>query len=86
VTIPAGEIGNERPIQIVDERWYSPELQTVVMTKHSDPRFGETVYRLTNIDRNEPARALFEVPADFTIKDGPPFRWKVAPPKPKEEQ
>ncbi len=71
VTIAAGEIGNERPIEIVSERWYSPELQTVVMTRHSDPRFGETVYRLMNIDRSEPARSLFEVPAGFTVKEGP---------------
>lgn len=67
-TIPAGEIGNERAIEIVFERWYSPELQTVVMTRHIDPRFGETSYRLTNISRDEPARSLFEVPAGFTIK------------------
>jgi hypothetical protein len=72
VTIAAGEIGNEKPIEIVSERWYSPELQTVVMTRHSDPRFGETTYRLTNIDRSEPARLLFEVPADYTVKEGPP--------------
>lgn len=70
VTIPVGAIGNERAINIVDERWYSPELQTVVMTKHSDPRYGENSYRLTNINRSEPARSLFEVPADFTIKTG----------------
>ena len=71
ITIPAGEIGNEQPIQIVSERWYSPELQTVVLTRHSDPRFGETVFRLTNINRTEPARSLFEVPSDYTIKEGP---------------
>jgi hypothetical protein len=71
VTIPAGTIGNERPLEIVFERWYSPELQLVVMTRHSDPRFGETVYRLTNISREEPARSLFEVPANYTIKEGP---------------
>ncbi len=71
VTIPAGEIGNERDIQIVSERWYSPELQTVVMTRHSDPRFGETIYKLTNINRSEPARSLFEVPSDYTIKEAP---------------
>lgn len=71
VTIPAGEIGNEQPIQIVWEKWYSPELQTVVMSKHSDPFVGETVYRLTNILRGEPARTLFEVPADYTIKEIP---------------
>jgi hypothetical protein len=69
VTIPAGEIGNEQPIQIVDERWYSPELQVVVMTRHSDPRYGETTYRLTNISRAEPAPALFQVPSDYTVKD-----------------
>lgn len=68
-TIPAGEIGNEQPINIVAESWYSPELQTVVMSRNSDPRVGENVYRLTNINRSEPARTLFEVPADYTIKD-----------------
>ena len=70
VTIPAGEIGNERPIEIVSERWYSPELQLVVMTRHSDPRSGETTYKLTNVNRSEPAKTLFEVPADYTIKSG----------------
>ena len=81
VTIPAGEIGNERPIEIVSERWYSPELKTVVMTRHSDPRFGETVYRLTNISRDEPARSLFEVPADYTLREeAKPMRMKRAAP------
>jgi hypothetical protein len=71
VTIPAGEIGNERPIEIVSERWYSTELQIVVMTRHSDPRFGENSYRLANIDRSEPALSLFEVPAGYRIEEGP---------------
>jgi len=71
-TIPAGKIGNERDIDIVSERWYSPELQTVVMSKHDDPRTGTNVYRLTNITRDEPARTLFEVPADYTIKANEP--------------
>jgi hypothetical protein len=72
-TIPAGEIGNEQPIEIVHERWYSPELQTVVMTRHSDPRTGETTYRLTNIVRAEPAATLFQVPSDYTVKESPTF-------------
>jgi hypothetical protein len=70
VTIPAGEIGNERPIEIISERWYSPELQLVVMTRQSDPRIGETTYKLTNINRVEPAKTLFEVPAGYTVKEG----------------
>lgn len=69
VTIPAGEIGNERPIEIVSERWYSPELQLVVMTRHSDPRSGETTYKLTNINRAEPAKSLFEVPPGFNVQE-----------------
>jgi len=71
VTIAAGEMGNERPIEIVSERWYSPELQVVVMTRHSDPRSGETIYKLTNINRSEPAKSLFEVPAEYTIQESP---------------
>jgi len=68
-TIPAGQIGNEGPINIVDERWFSKDLQTIVMTRHSDPRSGETVYRLTNINRSEPDHSLFEVPSDYQIKE-----------------
>lgn len=67
-TIPAGEIGNERPINIVDERWYSPDLQMTVMTKHSDPRSGETNFQLKNINRSSPPPTLFEVPSDYTVK------------------
>jgi hypothetical protein len=68
-TIPAGSIGNEQPILIVSEQWFSPDLKVLVMTKHNDPRTGETTYRLTNIVQTEPARSLFEVPADYTLKE-----------------
>jgi hypothetical protein len=68
-TIPAGQMGNDAPIQIVSERWYSAELQTEVMTKHSDPRFGETVYRLANVSRAEPASTLFQPPADYKVSE-----------------
>jgi hypothetical protein len=71
ITVPAGEIGNEKPIVIVTERWYSPELQAIVMSRHNDPLAGETVYRLTNISRSEPARSLFELPADYRVTEGP---------------
>jgi hypothetical protein len=69
-TIPAGDIGNERPINIVDERWYSPDLQMTIMTKHSDPRSGETNFQLKNINRSSPPPTLFEVPSDYTVSAG----------------
>jgi hypothetical protein len=67
--IPAGAIGNEQPLKIVSEQWYSPELQVLVLTKHSDPRNGDTTYRLTGIVRAEPARSLFDLPPDYTLKE-----------------
>jgi hypothetical protein len=73
ITIPAGQIGNERAIEIVTERWYSSALNTLVKNRHSDPRSGETVYRLTNISRSEPPQSLFEVPADYKVKEGLPM-------------
>jgi len=68
-TIPAGEVGNKNPITISTETWYSPDLQVTVYSKHSDPRHGDTIYRLANVKRAEPAQALFTVPADYTVKE-----------------
>jgi hypothetical protein len=70
-TIPAGEIGNERPLVIVTEVWTSPDLKTIVSSKRSDPRMGEQTFQLTNLVRAEPGASLFAVPPDFKIVDGP---------------
>jgi hypothetical protein len=71
-TIPAGAIGNQNPIVITTERWYSSDLQMVVLSKRSDPRTGETVTQLTNIQRTEPDASLFQVPSNYTVKQGGP--------------
>lgn len=67
--IPAGEIGNRNAIVVSTETWYSPELQVTLLSRHSDPRSGERVYRLAGIKREEPAAALFAIPSDYTVKD-----------------
>lgn len=83
LTIPAGQIGNDRPIEVVSEHWFSEQLKTVVMSKRSDPRQGETTYRLTNIRLAEPLRSLFEAPPDYTIKEeANVIRKKMTMPKP----
>ncbi len=72
-TIAAGEIGNRNPILVTTETWYSPELQVTVYSRHNDPRRGETIYKLANIRRAEPAAELFKVPAEYaTTKPGTP--------------
>lgn len=84
-TIPLGQIGNDRAFQVTDERWESPELQVLVMSRQSDPRTGVVEYRLTNISRAEPPPDLFTVPPDYTViapggrGGGPALAAPVAP-------
>jgi hypothetical protein len=73
-TLVAGAEGNDRSIQIVTETWMSPDLHVVVMSKTSDPRFGESSYQLTNITRAEPDPATFAVPAGYSVVQGGPGR------------
>jgi hypothetical protein len=71
-TIPAAQAGSAKDIQVVTETWYSSDLQMVVMSKTSDPRFGDSVYQVTNISRAEPDPALFTVPSDYQVQQGRP--------------
>ncbi len=70
-TVPAGEMGNDRPIVSTTESWESTELKTIVRSISHDPEFGDTNYRLTGITRAEPAKSLFQVPADYKVEEGP---------------
>ncbi len=86
-TIPAGQIGNDLPIVITNERWYSPKLQIVVLSERHDPRIGDTTFKLVGIDQSEPPASLFQVPPDYSIVDipekvGPAIREREATRKP----
>jgi hypothetical protein len=65
-TIDAGEVGNDQPITVRTDQWFSPDLGVVVSSTHHDPMIGETTYRLEQINRAEPDAALFSVPGDYT--------------------
>ena len=67
MTVPIGVFGNDRPFEIVDERWESPELKLLIYSRSSDPRTGVIEYRLTNIRRLEPPADLFMIPADYEV-------------------
>jgi hypothetical protein len=67
-TIPAGVMGNERPIEIVTERWYSKDIDAMVLQRFADPRFGETVYQLVNVVRGDPSPDLFQVPQGYELR------------------
>jgi hypothetical protein len=65
---PVGSMGNDKPIQVVSERWVSKELGLTLFEKYSDPRFGETITRVTSLDRAEPDPTLFRIPADYIVQ------------------
>jgi len=70
-TIAAGQIGNDRPIEIVNESCFSDQLKTLLSSRNNDPMHGENLMRLTSINRSEPAKSLFEIPPGYTVKEGP---------------
>jgi len=84
-TIPSGQIGNDQPINIVSERWYSADLKTTIMNKHTDPMAGELKTELSGVNTSEPDASLFTIPADYKIvedKDGPMILKRLPAPPP----
>ena len=84
-TIPAGTIGNTAPIVSTSTVWFASDLQIVVYSTHTDPRFGTSTYSLSNLSTAEPAASLFQVPAGYTVQDAPAFggfRGMHGPPPP----
>ncbi len=81
-TIPAGEMGNEKAITVVTERWYSNELQMAVLTTHTDPMMGTVTTKLVNVTQGAPDAALFQVPSDYSIQAGKPGDPMFMPTKP----
>lgn len=81
LTIPSGEIGNDRAIQVVNETWYSSDLQMVVRSSNADPRFGDTTFELTGINRAEPDPTLFRIPADFVVSEPKSAAFRTTLPK-----
>jgi len=71
-TLEAGTVGNEQPITVRTDQWFSPDLGVVVSSMNHDPMIGDTTYRLEQIRREEPDAELFQVPPDYS-KNQMPF-------------
>ena len=81
-TIASGQIGNDKPIEVVTERWYSPELQIAVMTVHTDPMMGTMTTKLVNVTKGDPDATLFQIPPDYKVENGKPSDIMYMPMKP----
>jgi hypothetical protein len=71
-TIPATMSGTGKDVVIIDEYWYSPDLSIYMIIKHNDPRTGEQIVAVSEVDRHEPGASLLSVPADYKIVDENP--------------
>jgi hypothetical protein len=69
ITIPAGQVGNERPIAIVTETWVSPDIDAIVQSSTNDPRFGQTTYTLNNVELKDQPLALFALPNGYRLEN-----------------
>lgn len=69
VTIAAGVEGNNRPVTIVEEAWYSSDLEVNLLVSRKDPRQGTVVVHVVDLSRSDPDPALFQVPANYTVSD-----------------
>jgi hypothetical protein len=67
--IPAGREGNDRDIHVVSDTWTSPDLKIQMRNTTDDPRMGKTTMEVTELERNEPDPALFQIPADYKVTD-----------------
>lgn len=68
-TTPAGAMGNDKPMTMTSERWFSEDLKMDLLTKSSSPESGQHVRRLANIRSGDPDPLLFQVPTDYTVKE-----------------
>ena len=71
-TIPAGEEGNELPLAVVDEKWFSLDLGCFLSVISDDPRHGRTTFEIQELSRTEPDASLFLPPPGYTIEDRNP--------------
>jgi hypothetical protein len=68
-TIPVEMSGTGKPIVITDDYWYSPELAIYMTIRHNDPRTGEQLVAVTNVERHEPSAETFVVPPEYKVVD-----------------
>jgi len=66
-TLAAGTVGNEKPIGITIEQWFSPDLRMIVSKTGQGTTGGGSIYRLGHIVQGEPDPGLFAIPPDYTL-------------------
>jgi hypothetical protein len=77
--IPAGQIGNDQAITIVDEKWFSTEYGLIMLSTSNDPRSGKSTREVTDFQPGDPDPALFQAPQGYSVRDVTPHVASAAP-------
>jgi hypothetical protein len=64
-------MGNNQPMTTTTELWFSQDLKMDLLNKFESPESGKHVHKLVNIRLGDPDPLLFQVPADYTVKETP---------------
>jgi hypothetical protein len=78
-TIPAGEEGNDQPLEVINEQWISKELGLIVLRIDDDPRRGRTTIEFEDLSLGEPDPAVFAAPSGYKVVEQHQVETVVAP-------
>jgi hypothetical protein len=67
--INSSAVGNDRPIVITKEIWYSELLGLNVLVKRVDPRHGTQVFTVDDVGLADPDPKYSSLPAGFSVRD-----------------
>lgn len=62
-----GAFGNDKPIDVVKEFWYSPRLQVNLLVTRIDPRRGTEKLEFTDLKLGEPGAEWFALPEGYQV-------------------
>jgi hypothetical protein len=68
-TFNPGVMGNDKPMNVTREFWYSPQLAVNLISIVDEPMTGKQVFTATELSTAEPDPSFFEVPSEYKIVD-----------------
>jgi len=69
-TFSLGAFGNDKPVAVVKEIWYSPQLQYNLSVTRLDPRNGTQKLEVTDLKLGEPGPEFFATPDGYRLVSG----------------
>lgn len=68
-TFNPGVMGNDKPMAVTREFWYSTYLAVNLISIVDEPMTGKQVFTVKELSTAEPDPSFFEVPADYKVID-----------------